>query len=220
MYVRVYIYIYIYIKGSRIGCDSSSFHATRCVIPSHASRSLTELLHMLAQLDKLVHSLVTIIILAVVTILLVVILQKIILLVIILVVVIILHRPPPPRREPPRPPPPRLAPLPRPLRSVSIISIFGKTPMSTYSDEEHDKEIPDSNLPDHITHILPVQRDVMASQIVSCGIVAPYRTVGFHNFNLRIVNSRVSNPNTLIVDAFCDTMSDFNVPGSRPKKIR
>ena len=44
-------------------------------------------------------------------------------------------------------------------------------------------------------------------------------TVGFHNFNLRIVNLRVSNPNKLIVDAFVDTMSDFNVPGSRPNKI-
>ena len=27
-------------------------------------------------------------------------------------------------------------------------------------------------------------------------------TVGFHNFNLRIFNSRVSNPNKLIVDVF------------------
>ena len=43
-------------------------------------------------------------------------------------------------------------------------------------------------------------------------------TVGFHNFNLRIFNSRVSNPNNLIVDVFVDTMSDFNVPGFRPKK--
>ena len=30
---------------------------------------------------------------------------------------------------------------------------------------------------------------------------APH-TVGFHNFNLRILNLRVSNPNTLIVDVF------------------
>ena len=45
-------------------------------------------------------------------------------------------------------------------------------------------------------------------------------TVGFHNFNLRIFNSRVSNPNNLIVDVFFDTMSDFNVPGSRPKQTR
>ena len=43
-------------------------------------------------------------------------------------------------------------------------------------------------------------------------------TVGFHDFNLRIFNMRVSNPNKLIVDVFFDTMSDFNVPGSRPKK--
>ena len=43
-------------------------------------------------------------------------------------------------------------------------------------------------------------------------------TVGFHNFNLRIFNLRVSNPNKLIVDVFVDTMSDFNVPGSRPNK--
>ena len=43
-------------------------------------------------------------------------------------------------------------------------------------------------------------------------------TVGFHNFNLRTFNLKVSNPNKLIVDVFVDTMSDFNVPGSRPKK--
>ena len=45
-------------------------------------------------------------------------------------------------------------------------------------------------------------------------------TVGFHNFNLRIFNLRVSDPNKLIVDVFVDTMSDFNVPGSRPNKTR
>ena len=45
-------------------------------------------------------------------------------------------------------------------------------------------------------------------------------TVGFHNFNLRNFNLRVSNPNKLIVGVFCDTMSDFNVPGSQPKKTR
>ena len=42
--------------------------------------------------------------------------------------------------------------------------------------------------------------------------------MGFYNFNLLIFNLRVSNPNKLIVDVFVDTMSDFNVPGSRPKK--
>ena len=45
-------------------------------------------------------------------------------------------------------------------------------------------------------------------------------TVGFHNFNLRIFDLRVSNPNKLIVDVFVDTMSDFDVPGSRPEKTR
>ena len=45
-------------------------------------------------------------------------------------------------------------------------------------------------------------------------------TVGFHNINLRIFNLRVSNPNNLIVDVFFDTMSDFKVPGSRPKTTR
>ena len=45
-------------------------------------------------------------------------------------------------------------------------------------------------------------------------------TVGFHNFNLRILNLRVSNPNKLILDVSFDTMSDFNVPGSRPPKKR
>ena len=88
------------------------------------------------------------------------------------------------------------------------------------------------------------------------------RTVGFHNFNLRIFNLRVSNPDKSIVVTFklskpttatttnntntnnndnnnnnnttttttttnnnnnnyymlFDTMSDFNVPGSRPEK--
>ena len=29
-----------------------------------------------------------------------------------------------------------------------------------------------------------------------------FHTVGFHNFNLRILNSRVSNPNKFIVKAF------------------
>ena len=43
-------------------------------------------------------------------------------------------------------------------------------------------------------------------------------TVGFHNFNFRILNLRVSNPNKLIT--FFDTMSDFNVPGFRPQKTR
>ena len=47
-----------------------------------------------------------------------------------------------------------------------------------------------------------------------------FHTVCFHNFNLRIFNLRVSNPNKFIVDAFVDTMSDFNVPVSRPKKTR
>ena len=42
--------------------------------------------------------------------------------------------------------------------------------------------------------------------------------VGFHNFNLRIIYLSVSNPNKLIADVFFDTMSDFNVPGSRPEK--
>ena len=46
----------------------------------------------------------------------------------------------------------------------------------------------------------------------------PRFTVGFHNFNLRIFNLRISNPNKLIVYVFVDTMSDFNVPGSRPPK--
>ena len=46
------------------------------------------------------------------------------------------------------------------------------------------------------------------------------RTVGFHNFNLRILNLRVSNPNKSIVDVLFDAMSDFNVPGSRPKRTR
>ena len=46
----------------------------------------------------------------------------------------------------------------------------------------------------------------------------PDYTVGFHNFNLRFFDLRVSHPIKLIVDVFVDTMSDFNVPGSRPNK--
>ena len=42
-------------------------------------------------------------------------------------------------------------------------------------------------------------------------------TVGFHNFNLRIFNLRVSNPNNYFFH-FYDTISDFSVPGSRPPK--
>ena len=51
-------------------------------------------------------------------------------------------------------------------------------------------------------------------------LTVQYATVGFHNFNLRNFKLRVSNPNKLIVDVFVDTMSDFDVPGSRPKKTR
>ena len=42
-------------------------------------------------------------------------------------------------------------------------------------------------------------------------------TVGFHNFNLRIFNLRVKSEE---IDCGClfDTMSTFNVPGSRPQK--
>ena len=50
------------------------------------------------------------------------------------------------------------------------------------------------------------------------GLGGIFGAVGFHNFNLRIFNLRVSNPNKLIVDVFFDTMSHFNVPGSRPNK--
>ena len=38
-----------------------------------------------------------------------------------------------------------------------------------------------------------------------------------HNFNLRVFNLRVSNPNKVIA-YFVDAMSDFNVPGSRLNK--
>ena len=44
------------------------------------------------------------------------------------------------------------------------------------------------------------------------------RTLGFHNFNLRIFNLRIPNPSKLTVYVFFDTMSDFNVPKLRPKK--
>ena len=52
----------------------------------------------------------------------------------------------------------------------------------------------------------------------SLASLAMFLTVAFHNFNLRNFNLRVSDPSKLIVDVFFDTMSDFNVPGSRPNK--
>ena len=59
----------------------------------------------------------------------------------------------------------------------------------------------------------------IAFHFISCPLISfHYITVGFHDFNLRIFNLRVSNPNKLIVDVFVDTMSDFNVLGSRAKK--
>ena len=42
-------------------------------------------------------------------------------------------------------------------------------------------------------------------------------TVGFHNFNLRIFNFKSEQINCA---CFFDTMSDFNVPGSRPKQTQ
>ena len=41
-------------------------------------------------------------------------------------------------------------------------------------------------------------------------------TVGFHNFNLRIFNLRVSNPNKLIVDVFLTRCRISMCQGSRP----
>ena len=43
-------------------------------------------------------------------------------------------------------------------------------------------------------------------------------TVGFHNFNLRIFNLRVSNPNKLIVDAFLTRCRISMCQGLGPKK--
>ena len=71
-----------------------------------------------------------------------------------------------------------------------------------------------------IITILTLFRLRAAQGGLCCAALAGLRTVGFHNFNLRIFNLRVSNPNKLIVDVFFDTMSDFSVPGSRPKKTR
>ena len=65
-----------------------------------------------------------------------------------------------------------------------------------------------------IVIVIPIIIISSSSMIVVCSISS---TVGFNNFNLRIFNLRVSNPNKLIVDVFFDT-SDFNVPGSRPDK--
>ena len=43
-------------------------------------------------------------------------------------------------------------------------------------------------------------------------------TVGFHNFNLRIFNLRVSNPNKLIVDVFLTRRRISMCQGLGPKK--
>ena len=43
-------------------------------------------------------------------------------------------------------------------------------------------------------------------------------TVGFHNFNLRIVNMRVSNPNKLTVDVFLTRCRISMCQGLGPKK--
>ena len=72
-------------------------------------------------------------------------------------------------------------------------------------------DIIDSN---HNWHIITLDRCTESF----CKPLVPNSTVGFHNFNLRNFNLRVSNPSKLIVDVcFFDTMLDFNVPGSRPK---
>ena len=42
-------------------------------------------------------------------------------------------------------------------------------------------------------------------------------TVGFHNFNLRLFNLSLKSEQ-INCGCFFDTMSDFNVPGSRPNK--
>ena len=47
---------------------------------------------------------------------------------------------------------------------------------------------------------------------------SPANTVGFHNFNLRIFNLRVSNPNKLIVDVFLTRCRISICQGLGPKK--
>ena len=49
------------------------------------------------------------------------------------------------------------------------------------------------------------------------GFVWSQYTVGFHNFNLRIFNLRVSNPNKLIVDAFLTRCRISMCQGLGPK---
>ena len=73
-----------------------------------------------------------------------------------------------------------------------------------------------------LVKILPdvqVMVNTIGEQIV-CGASGLPRTLSARSVSimLRIFNLRVSNPNKLIVDVFFDTMSDFNVPGSRPNK--
>ena len=48
----------------------------------------------------------------------------------------------------------------------------------------------------------------------------PNAAVGFHNFNLRIFNLGSQIRTNLMWVCLFDTMSDFNVPGSRPEKTR
>ena len=45
-----------------------------------------------------------------------------------------------------------------------------------------------------------------------------HTTVGFHNFNLRIFNSRAPNPNKLIVDVFLTRCRISMCQGLGPKK--
>ena len=54
--------------------------------------------------------------------------------------------------------------------------------------------------------------------IVSSSICNTPYTVGFHNFNLRIFNLRVSNPNELTVDVFLTRCRISMCQGLGPKK--
>ena len=64
-----------------------------------------------------------------------------------------------------------------------------------------------------------LRREISTSQNWPKGWNSERGTVGFHNFNLRIFNLSLKSEQ-INCGCFFDTMSDFNVPGSRPKETR
>ena len=64
--------------------------------------------------------------------------------------------------------------------------------------------------------VVTIVRGEVSAPSVSLGPAVD--AVGFHNFNLRILNLRVSNPNKLIVDVFLTRCRISMCQGLGPKK--